>query len=145
MHDYLQTRYALSHCRFDFPEQWATLLADLTAAASWENVATSVAGKGRALFTLKNTLWALRGKRIVVETPRSSISMMSPQGAPSMLSQSGFLDHPGCSGLDGMSHSKHMSVHGAHFGRHDLTAFGELQLELCARNAGLLVSQGTAE
>lgn len=75
----------LSHCRFDFPEQWTTLLEDLTAAASWENAATSVAGKGRALFTLKNTLCALRGKRIVVETPRSSISMMSPQGAPSTL------------------------------------------------------------
>ncbi|BDA43024.1 Importin-11 [Coccomyxa sp. Obi] len=64
--------------RFDFPGEWPTLLADLTAAASWENSATSVAGKERALFTLKNTLRALRGKRIVVETPRSSISM-SPQ------------------------------------------------------------------
>ncbi len=73
----------LSFCRFDFPGEWPTLLADLTAAASWENTVTSVAGKERALFSLKNTLRALRGKRIVVETPRSSISM-GPQGALSV-------------------------------------------------------------
>lgn len=87
----MQRRHAdqptVTLCRFDFPGEWATLLADLTAAASWENMATSVTGKERALFTLKNTLCALRGKRIVVETPRSSISM-SPQGVPSMLPKS---------------------------------------------------------
>ncbi|EIE26982.1 ARM repeat-containing protein [Coccomyxa subellipsoidea C-169] len=64
--------------RFDFPSEWGTLLADLTQAAAWETGATTFRGKERALFTLKNVIRALRGKRIVVEAPRSNGSM-SPQ------------------------------------------------------------------
>lgn len=74
------TEISLAFCRFDFPGEWETLLADLTQAAAWGNAATSVDQKGRALFTLKNTLRALRSKRIVVETARP-VGSMSPQGA----------------------------------------------------------------
>lgn len=72
-------QHGMHACRFDFPNEWSSLLSDLTHAAAWDTAATSVTGKERALFALKNVLRALRGRRIVVETPRPNGSM-SPQG-----------------------------------------------------------------
>jgi hypothetical protein len=62
--------------RFDFPGSWPSLLADLTQAAAWD-APTSVAGKERALFVLKNVAQSLRGKRFVVEAPKGDGQLTS--------------------------------------------------------------------
>jgi hypothetical protein len=71
-------RKLLAPFRFDFPSSWASLLADLAQAAAWE-APTNLAGKERALFTLKNVVQSLKGKRFVVEAPKSE-AQLTPQG-----------------------------------------------------------------
>lgn len=66
-------------CRFDFPGKWTTLLGDLAGAGAWAGPVPGP-GKLRALFTLKNVLRALKGKRFVVEAP-ASVAGLSREGA----------------------------------------------------------------
>jgi hypothetical protein len=65
----LQTGLLITNiARFDFPRPWASLLADLAAAAAVDS-AVPLPAKARALTTLKHVLRALRNKRFVMEAP----------------------------------------------------------------------------
>lgn len=76
----------LHGCRFDFPAPWEELLSHLRAGASWRGPA-SMRDKQRSLFTLKNVVRALRGKRFVIEPSLSQDVdvIISPHGKPAFL------------------------------------------------------------
>ena len=57
--------------RFDFPTNWTSLLAELTAAAAWQGPAGATRNC-RALSCLKHSVRGLRNKRIVVEAARGA-------------------------------------------------------------------------
>jgi hypothetical protein len=64
--------------RFDAPLPWESLLSDLAGAAAVESP-VPLAGKVRALSTLKLVLRALRGKRFVIEAPGGVSSLSSAE------------------------------------------------------------------
>ena len=65
--------HALTQCRFDFPQHWTSVMADLTAAAAWQGP-QHIARNGRALGALKHLTAGLRSKRIVVEASQEATS-----------------------------------------------------------------------